>query len=102
MATLAPHLVFSYPIAYAIGFLSFITPSGFGVREGAFFVLLSPILSGGVVTVIALAMRLWTTAGELVMAGAGVLLAPAEPAGELQDSGHPADGASADSLGKTA
>ena len=34
MLALAPHLIFSYPIAYAIGFLSFITPSGFGVPRG--------------------------------------------------------------------
>lgn len=80
MLELVPHLVFAYPIAYAIGFLSFITPSGFGVREGAFYVLLAPILGGGVVTVIALAMRLWTTVGELLMAGVGVWFAPAEPA----------------------
>lgn len=33
---LFPHLVASYSMAYAIGFLSFITPSGFGVREGHF------------------------------------------------------------------
>ncbi len=35
-------LIVSYPIAYAVGFLSFFTPSGFGVREGAFFLLLGP------------------------------------------------------------
>ena len=82
MLALAPHLIAAYPIAYAIGFLSFITPSGFGVREGAFYVLLAPMLGGGVVTVIALAMRLWTTLGELLMAGAMTLLAPAAPAQE--------------------
>jgi uncharacterized membrane protein YbhN (UPF0104 family) len=43
MASLAPHLIASYPIAYAIGFLSFVTPSGFGVREGAFYLLLTPL-----------------------------------------------------------
>ncbi len=73
MARLAPHLVLSYPIAYAIGFLSFITPSGFGVREGAFFLLLAPVMEGSVVTVAALAMRVWTTAGELLMAGLSLL-----------------------------
>ena len=34
---LIPHLVAAFPIAYAVGFLSLITPSGFGVREGAFY-----------------------------------------------------------------
>ena len=77
MIALAPHLIASYSIAYAIGFISFITPSGFGVREGAFYLLLAPILGGGVITVAALAMRLWTTVGELVMAGLSLVLVPA-------------------------
>ena len=76
MTSLAPHLIASYPIAYAIGFLSFVTPSGFGVREGAFYLLLTPLLGGGVTTVVALAMRVWTTVGELIVAGLSVLLVP--------------------------
>ncbi len=68
LSALAPHLIASYPIAYAIGFLSLITPSGFGVREGALYVLLSPLLGGSVVTIAALGMRLWTMVGELVAA----------------------------------
>ena len=69
---LTPHLVAAYPIAYAIGFLSFITPSGIGVREGAFYLLLAPIIGGGPVTVAALAMRVWTTLGELFAAALAV------------------------------
>jgi glycosyltransferase 2 family protein len=68
MQTLAPHLVAIYPIAYAVGFISFVTPSGFGVREGALMVLLSPHLALPVITVIALAMRIWTMIGELILA----------------------------------
>lgn len=62
------HLVAVYPIGYAIGFLSLFTPSGFGVREGAYYLLLAPILGGGLVTVAALVMRLWNIIGEVVMA----------------------------------
>ncbi len=65
---LGVHLVLVYPIAYTIGFLSLITPSGIGVREGTLYLLLSPLLAGSVVTVISLAMRVWTIAGELIMA----------------------------------
>lgn len=72
--TLTPHLLAVYPIAYAIGLVSFITPSGFGVREGAFYLFLVPLMDGGVVTVAALAMRLWTMLGELIMAGLSVLI----------------------------
>ena len=39
---LSPHLIAAYGLAYAVGFVSFITPSGFGVREGAFYLLLVP------------------------------------------------------------
>ena len=62
------HLVAVYSVAYAIGFLSLITPSGFGVREGTFYLLLTPLLPGGYVTAIALAMRLWNILGEVIMA----------------------------------
>jgi uncharacterized membrane protein YbhN (UPF0104 family) len=73
MVQLAPHLVAAYPIAYAIGFLSFITPSGIGVREGAFYLLLAPIAGAGLATILGLAMRVWTTLGELVGAGLALL-----------------------------
>lgn len=67
------HLLLLYPVAYAIGFLSFLTPSGLGVREGALYVLLMPLLGGGGATVLALAMRIWTTLGEVVAAGISAL-----------------------------
>lgn len=85
------HLVAVYPIAYAIGFLSLLTPSGFGVREGTFYLLLTPLLAGGYVTAIALAMRLWNILGEVVMALLTIVaerLWPMEPK-HPQFSGHP-------------
>lgn len=91
MLRLLPHLLFSYPIAYAIGFLSFITPSGFGVREGAFYVLLAPIMTGGVATAIALAMRLWTTLGEVLMAGLAAWLVPPAPRDALPTDAMPTE-----------
>lgn len=63
------HFVAAYPMAYVIGYLSFLTPSGLGVREGALFFWLEPVIGGGVATVAAISMRLLTTAGELVLAG---------------------------------
>jgi hypothetical protein len=74
MVALAPHLVAIYAVAYAIGFVSFITPSGLGVREGAFFLLLAPLLGGGSVTAIAVGMRVFTTVGELIAAGVSLML----------------------------
>lgn len=74
--TWLPHLVASYPLAYAIGYISFLTPSGLAVREGALYVLLTPILGGGVTTVMALAMRVWLIVCELVAAGLALLSWP--------------------------
>ncbi len=71
---LGVHLIAIYTVAYTIGFLSLITPSGIGVREGALYVLLLPLLGGGLATVAALAMRLWATLGEFVIAGSAILL----------------------------
>lgn len=78
---MAGYLIASYPIAYTIGFLSLITPSGFGVREGAFLLLLVPRIDAAVVTVLALANRAWTTTGELIMA---LISAPLERRGRSQ------------------
>ncbi len=66
---LAPHLVAVYAVAYLIGYLSFITPSGLGVREGAIYLLLAPLLDGGLITVAALTMRVLNTLAEVVIAG---------------------------------
>lgn len=68
------HLVVAYPIAYTVGFLSLITPSGIGVREGTLYLLLAPMLPGSFVTVASLAMRVWNIAGELVMAGISAVI----------------------------
>jgi uncharacterized membrane protein YbhN (UPF0104 family) len=76
---LAPHLVAGYAIAYVVGIVSLITPSGLGVREGALYLLLAPLVGGGVVAVAAIAMRLWVTLGELLAAGACLLFLREEP-----------------------
>ncbi len=81
---LAPHLIVIYPVAYAVGFISFLTPSGLGVREGALYLLLAPLIGGGGVTVLALAMRVWTMLGELLAAGVSTLFPDRTP--ETPDS----------------
>lgn len=70
---LAPHLMMVYSIAYAVGLVSVVAPSGLGVREGAFYLLLSPMLDGGSVTLAALAMRVWNMIGEIVLAALSLL-----------------------------
>lgn len=73
MVLALPHLLAAFPIAYAVGYLSFITPSGLAVREGVLYLLLAPLLGGGPTTVAALAIRLWQIVLEVVVAG-GVAL----------------------------
>jgi hypothetical protein len=73
---LALPLIMVFAVGYAAGVLSLITPSGFGVREGAYYLLLVPLVDGGTVTVAALAMRVWTMLGEVLMAGVSLLGKP--------------------------
>lgn len=61
-----PRLTGAFAGAYAIGFLSLLTPSGLGVREGALVFLLSDAYPAALVTVVALLSRLWLIAGELI------------------------------------
>lgn len=69
MSAALPHLLAAFPIAYAVGYLSFITPSGLAVREGVLYLLLAPVLGGGPTTVAALAIRLWQVVLEVATAG---------------------------------
>jgi uncharacterized membrane protein YbhN (UPF0104 family) len=69
-----PRLTGVFAGAYAIGFLSLLTPSGLGVREGALVYLLSGAHPAAVVTVVALLSRLWLIAGEMVWTGIVLLL----------------------------
>lgn len=72
----AIHLIAGYPIAYAIGYLSFLTPSGLAVREGVMVALAAPVVGAGVITVAALAMRIWLVVCEFVAAGISLLTWP--------------------------
>ena len=65
---LLPGLLYAYPIAHAAGMASLLTPTGLGVREGVFTWLATPILGSSAALVAVLAMRLWTTLAEVLMA----------------------------------
>lgn len=62
--------------AYLIGYVSFITPSGLGFREGALAVFLTPFFPTPAAVALALAARLWSTAGEMLGVLIAVLPAP--------------------------
>ena len=62
-----PTLTGQYALAWVVGFLSFLTPSGLGVREGTLAYLLSHHLSPVTATLVALLARIWFLLGELTL-----------------------------------
>lgn len=58
-----------YAVAWSIGFLSLVTPSGLGVREGILSLLLTTVLPPATATLVALLSRLWTLSAELLVTG---------------------------------
>ncbi len=69
----APFVVGASAIAWVIGYLSLLTPSGLGVREAALTALLAQILPLPAAVVGSLVYRLALTLGEVVAAGAALL-----------------------------
>lgn len=66
-----PHLLMitgMYPFAWSIGFLSLVTPSGLGVREGVLSVLLTLCLPPADATLIALLSRVWAMSADIALA----------------------------------
>jgi hypothetical protein len=59
----------SFAAAYVLGYLALFAPAGIGVREGFLVAFLDPIVGTRAVG-LAVVARLWTTAVELVTAGA--------------------------------
>ncbi len=76
--TVVPHLAAAWTAAYVIGFLSLLTPSGLGVREGIMILLLNPILPPPLPALVAIVARLWMVVGELLGAGAALLAQPTD------------------------
>lgn len=63
-----------YAFAWIVGFLSFLTPSGLGIREGLLGLLLASYIPVPQATLIALLCRVWTLAAEILLAGVAFIL----------------------------
>lgn len=63
-----------FAFAWVIGFLSFLTPGGLGVREGLLGLLLSNYMPAPQATLVALLCRLWMLSAEMVLASAALAL----------------------------
>ena len=63
-----------FAFAWVIGFLSFLTPGGLGVREGLLSLLLSSYMPAPQATLIALICRVWMLSAEIVLASVALAL----------------------------
>jgi uncharacterized membrane protein len=61
----APWMMAGYAAAYVLGYLSLLTPSGLGVREGVLVLLLQSLFSAPLPAIIAIVARLWMVIGEI-------------------------------------
>jgi len=81
-------LIATWAAAYVIGYLSMITPSGLGVREGVMILLLAPLFPAPIPTIIALAARLWMVIAEVVGASIALVVRTRERRAESGWSGE--------------
>lgn len=63
-----------YAFAWIVGFLSFLTPGGLGVREGLLGLVLANYMSTPQATFISLLCRIWMLSAEIVLAGTAFFL----------------------------
>lgn len=71
---LIPEMIGIYVMAWTVGFLSFITPAGLGIREGALSFLLLTFLPEATAIFVALLSRFWYLTVELALVGIIILL----------------------------
>ena len=64
--SLLPQMVSAFTLSWAVGFFSFVTPGGLGVREGALTLLLKPFFPLYAAAALALLSRIWWMGGELL------------------------------------
>jgi uncharacterized membrane protein YbhN (UPF0104 family) len=60
----------AFAAAYVAGYVMVFSPAGIGIREGVLTFLLAPVTGQGTAAALSLLARLWTTAVELLPAGA--------------------------------
>ena len=63
-----------FAFAWIVGFLSFLTPGGLGVREGLLGLLLANYMPAPQATLVALLCRVWMLSAEIVLAGVAFVL----------------------------
>ena len=66
----------TYSLAWAIGYISMITPSGLGVRESMFVLLSSSITDAGVLAFLSIFIRVWLMVIDLALFFLFVMIKP--------------------------
>lgn len=61
-----PQVISAFCLSWIIGFLSFLTPAGLGVREGALAFLLQPSFPLFAAAALALLSRVWWILGDVL------------------------------------
>ncbi len=64
--SLVPQMISAFTLSWAVGFFSFVTPGGLGVREGALTLLLKPFFPLYAAAALALLSRVWWLGGEVL------------------------------------
>lgn len=77
----------AFVAAWEIGFLSFLTPGGLGVREATLVGLLSPFLSTSEATAVALLARIGWTVVEVIGAAVGVWIGKTVVQSSVEEAG---------------
>lgn len=63
-----------FAFTWIVGFLSFLTPGGIGIREGLLGLLLANYMPAPQATLVALLCRVWMLSAEMVLAGVAFAL----------------------------
>lgn len=59
-------LICSFVLSWAIGYLSFVTPMGLGIREAVIITILKTVISGPLASLVAIATRIFMIFSELI------------------------------------
>ena len=65
-------ILFSFFAAMQVGVLAFFAPAGLGVTEGAYILILSPVLGPEIAVLVAIISRAWLTALDFILAACGL------------------------------
>jgi len=79
-------LIASFSLAWVVGFVTPGAPGGFGVREGLLLLMLAPVYTPVAASILVIALRIATTAGDSFSFAIGLLILPRTKGGAKSES----------------